>query len=202
MSEHPTPVGRSPSWWTTLPGVLTALAAIITALTGLLVAVSALRPADGTPSQADERATVLAEESPSGTPGPTLVAGPAADYRLTFPSGMQVSVRDAFDNLLVYTVLETSVAERGVDALELELQVRGDNEGDSAVLFGDGSFRLLVDGTSRTPTNYLNESIDARSTTEGVVRFQVPPAVADLVLRIQDSSVTDPVDLPMELRPS
>lgn len=38
-------------------------------------------------------------------------------------------MRDAFDNLLVYTVLETAVSERGPDEVELELQVREDKQG-------------------------------------------------------------------------
>lgn len=42
----------------------------ITALTGLLVAVSALRVADDSPSQADQRATVLEEASPSRASAP------------------------------------------------------------------------------------------------------------------------------------
>lgn len=204
MSERLVPDGRAPSWWTTLPGVLTAVAAVITALTGLFVSVSALRSANEAPAEPNQRATVLEEDSSSATvpPAPSIAAGSAADYQLTFPSGTQTSLRNWNSYELVYTVLESSVTQRGPDALELELSVRVDNRGPVSVLVRSDLFRVLMDGTSLAPTNSLDDGVAAMSTEEVMVLFRVAATEADVILRIQDQTYPDPGDLRMQLRRS
>lgn len=73
--------GDKPSWWQTLPGVLTAIAGIITALTGLIVGVyqSGLIK----PSRTD---TVAASSSVPADPGPSPITSQLASSSPPPPS--------------------------------------------------------------------------------------------------------------------
>jgi hypothetical protein len=81
-------------------------------------------------------------------------------YRVTFPSGREVSVTSARSGALVYRILDSSVEPRSPDNLVLQLSVRLTNKGVLDVLFGSDSFRLLIDGVPRAPTNFLNDLVD------------------------------------------
>ena len=53
----------SPSWWQTVPGILTGVAALITAVTGLMVALNHAG------SRTEERVTPSSQSVPGGAPG-------------------------------------------------------------------------------------------------------------------------------------
>jgi nucleoside diphosphate kinase len=63
--------------------------------------------------------------------------------------------------------------------------------------FGDGNFRLLVDGVPRAPTSNLNDSVDPHSAKEGTIVFAFPVTARRLVLQVRMGN--DVVEIPVDL---
>jgi hypothetical protein len=80
----------------------------------------------------------------------------------------------------------------------LVLSVRFTNNGPYGKNFWGDSFRLLVDGVPRAPTNSLNEVVNGHAAKEGDVVFEVPAATTSAVLRLYIGG--EQTDVPLDLR--
>jgi hypothetical protein len=196
-----TPRIEAKSWWQTLPGVLTAFAAVITAVTGLIVAVRPFRsPAESRPpiedsgSGASSGATTAAStvsNTGDATPGPSKAAAQAV--RLPSPSQVKLAHGD-----IVIDLLRARLEPYNATTRSLALRVRLTNNGNYGVNFWTASFRLVVDGVPRAPTNGLNEVVDGRAAKDGDVVFDVPTEAKSVALRLiwGDEQTDVPLDLP------
>jgi hypothetical protein len=185
MSDNKSANG--PSWWQTLPGILTGLAAIITAVTGLIIAFnrtsSRSEPVSSSSpppvSRGVQPATTAESPSPGAIPLPPLhevkLAGGAA----------------------VVTILSAQVAPIDAERRTLTFDLRYMNAGRYPANFWGRSYRLIVDGVPREPTNSLNEVVDSDSAKEGEVVFELPRGAKDVTLQI--SSGDEKTRLPFKL---
>jgi hypothetical protein len=167
---------NSPSWWQTMPGILTGLAAIITAATGLMLAFNRTsgRSDAVTPSSASSPPAVSREATPTST-----AVSPAASGEISLPEIHQVKLPGA-----VITVLSAKTEPIDAERRSLTFRVRYLNTGGRQANFWSSSFQLIVDDVPRSQTNFLDELVDAHSAKEGDVVFEVPPRVKDVVLQI------------------
>jgi hypothetical protein len=195
------------SWWQTLPGVLTALAAVITAVTGLVIAV---RSNDGSPRDPEPPAITAANTQAEAVPPATTAVPPAttavpppttaapvasAGAGISLPSGMDVRLA-AGDVTL--RILSARVEPFNREKRSLVLSVRHTNNSRYPQNFWAASYRLVIDGVPRAPTNGLNEVVQGESAKEGEVIFEVPVEAKQVVLRISagDERTEIPFALP------
>jgi hypothetical protein len=179
VSEKPKAV---PSWWQTIPGILTGVAAIITAVTGLIVVVNR---AGG---RAEERVSPASQSVPGGPasgsrgPSPSSDAtsrGDAQSVALPALNRVRLAGGDA-----VITILSAQVEPIDAERRSLKFLVRHLNAGRYDANFWSSSYRLIVDGVPRAPTNLLDEVVAGNSAKEGEVVFEVPVSAKDVALQI------------------
>ena len=189
----------TPSWWQTIPGMLTGLAAVITAVTGLIVAFNhtgsrseQVPPSSSSVSGGTSPASP-ASPAPSRAPGavpaggrPQAIALPALN-RVTLAGGAAV-----------ITILSAQVEPLDLDRRALKFVVRYTNAGRYPANFWSASYRLIVADVPRAPTNFLDEVVDGDSAKEGEVVFEVPMNVKDVVFQISsgDEKSRVPFKLP------
>jgi hypothetical protein len=179
MSEKPP---APPSWWQTLPGILTGLAAIITAVTGLIVAFNRTgnRSEDARPASLSVSAGAQpGSPAESRTPGPVGGAGGAEPIALPVLNRVKLAGGDA-----VITILSAEIEPVDVDRRSLKFGVRYLNDGRYPANFWSSSYRLIVADVPRAPTNSLNEVVPPDSAKEGEVIFELPVSAKDVVLQI------------------
>jgi hypothetical protein len=208
------------SWWQTLPGILTALAGIVTAAAGLLVTLHQIglignkdKPIASSSSTSNDPAKSPGESTPTATPSnqaapskaelpqdkaTTPIAHPARQYSVSFPSGIEATVRSSRADA-IYKVLSSHIEMGNAGKHTLKLSVRLTNIGRSDLSFGTGSFRLRIDGIPRAPINFLNDLVEARSAKEGDIVFELPDTAENLVLLIQGYG-EDSAEFPMTLK--
>jgi hypothetical protein len=186
---------RGQSWWQTLPGMLTAAAGLITAVTGLVVAIHQIFPGHSS-SSSGATASSPAETTAPETTGETPTAPTAARYRVSFPSGQRATF---FGGGYVYTVLRASAARSNPGEVQLTLRVRMTNTTDVGGNFWSATFRLLVGGVERAPTNFLDDVIEGHSAGDGDVVFTVPASAHAPVLELRQQQTV--VKLPVSIRP-
>lgn len=179
MSEKPP---GPPSWWQTLPGILTGIAAIITAVTGLIVVFNRT----GNRSEDTRPASVSAPIVPqpgspaaSRTPGPGGGAGRAEPIAL--PALSRVKLGGGAADI---TILSAAIEPLDLERRSLTLKVRYLNGGRYPANFWSDSYRLIVDDVPRAPTNLLNEVVPGDSAKEGEVVFELPVSAKNVVLQI------------------
>jgi hypothetical protein len=192
MSETPPP---TPSWWQTVPGILTGLAAFITAVTGLILALNhtgnrseEVKP----PSQSLSGGAAPASPAASRTSGPVGAANRA--QRVALPALSRVTLAGG---AAVITILSAEIAPIDLDRRSLKFVVRYLNGGRYPSNFWSSSFRLIVEDVPRAPTNSLNEVVPGDSAMEGEVIFELPVSAKDVVLQI--SSGDERSRLPFKL---
>jgi len=197
-----TPRADVKSWWQTLPGLLTALAAAITAVTGLIVAVRPSKsPAEtrppieniGSGTTAPEATGASPTSGPGSTTQPSTAATTERPLRLPSPSQVKLAHGD-----IVIDLLRGRVESYNATTRSLALRVRLTNNGNYGVNFWSASFRLVVDGVPRAPTNLLNEIVDGHAAKDGDVVFDVPSDTKNVALRLiwADEQTDVLVDLP------
>ena len=161
MSEKPS---GPPSWWQTLPGILTGIAALITAVTGLIVVFNRTgnRSEDTRPAslsvprrRATRFAGGIAYAWPGRRRGSRGVDCPPALSRVKLGGG----VADV-------TILSAEIEPLDVERRSLKLRVRYLNGGRYPANFWSDSYRLIVDDVPRAPTNLLNEVVPGDSAKE------------------------------------
>jgi hypothetical protein len=185
----------APSWWQTIPGILTGVAALITAVTGLLVVFNRTgnRSDDVRPSTVSEsRSTPPASPAASRSPG-AAAAGAARPVAL--PAINRVSL---VGGAAVHTILSAQVEPLDQERRALKFVVRYTNGGRYPANFWSASYRLIVDDVPRAPTNFLDEVVEPDSAKEGDVVFELPVSVKDVVLQISsgDEKSRIPLKLP------
>jgi hypothetical protein len=184
---------KSSNWWQTLPGVLTAIAGIITGIAGLVAALhqagmlpipkqSSEPPASVTSSPRSPKVESQTSPTPSKTDSPTS----ANPQSMALADGMEATLQTSVEGNAVYKVLSARLEPRNADDLSLKLIIRCTTNGRYGVNFWNQSFRLLIDGVPRSPTNMLNEVIEPQSSKEGEIIFTVPAAARTAVLKIGD----------------
>jgi hypothetical protein len=184
---------KTPSWWSTLPGVLTAIAAIITAVGGLLLALHQVRPPAGASSapHAQERPADRAgadvawptsgRNPASGTPVANV---PAAQYPIMLASGAEARAGH-----LVYRILGARLEHYsdGPDGrpnkVVLRLAVRITDVMNIRGYVNREYFTLIADGVRLEPQNVFGENVWAQSATEVPdIVFVIPVSAGDSVL--------------------
>ena len=168
----------SKSWWQTLPGVLTALAALVTAVSGLLIAVHQTGWLDRTkldPAKGASRATDHPNTSPDSS---TVKPGVR---QIAIPENATLRTDSA-----VYKLVSGHVEPVGTSHLLLRVAVRMTNEGSAPANLWSASFRLVEGGNLASPANFLDEVVDARSSKQGDVSFQLPANTRDVGLQMGD----------------
>jgi hypothetical protein len=179
MSEKPS---GPPSWWQTLPGILTGIAALITAVTGLIVVFNRTGNRSEDTRPASLSVPVGAQPgSPaeSRTPGPAGGAGRAESIAL--PALSRVKLGGGVADV---TILSAQIEPLDVERRSLKFRVRYLNGGRYPANFWSDSYRLIVDDVPRAPTNLLNEVVPGDSAKEGEVIFELPVSAKDVVLQI------------------
>lgn len=127
---------------------------------------------------------------------PALLAGPrkvslGAPAELNFPRSPHTR----------YTVLAVGTENRRPGVFGLRLLVRMLVVDGPDANFGDGNFRLLVDGVPRAPDSGLNLVVGGGAALEGEVAFEVPADAKQLTLRLINSAEAS-ADLPLTLEPA
>jgi len=184
----------APSWWQTIPGILTGVAALITAVTGLLVVFNRTgnRSEDVRPSTVSE-----SRGTPPASPAASRPAGAAAAAArpVALPAINRVSL---VGGAAVHTILSAQVEPLDQERRALKFVVRYTNGGRYPANFWSASYRLIVDDVPRAPTNFLDELVEPDSAKEGDVVFELPVGVKDVVLQISsgDEKSRIPFKLP------
>jgi hypothetical protein len=186
MSDNKSANG--PSWWQTLPGILTGLAAIITAVTGLIIAFnrtgSRSEPVSSSspPPVSRDAQPATTTESPSAGPIPLP---PLHEVKLAAGAA-------------VVTILSAQVAPIDAARRTLTFDVRYRNAGRYPANFWSSSYRLIVADVPREPTNLLDEVVAPDSAKEGEVVFDLPRGAKDVTLQISagDEKTRLPFRLP------
>jgi hypothetical protein len=95
-------------------------------------------------------------------------------------------------------VLRAHLEPYNATARSLVMSVRFTNNGRYPANFWASTFRLVVDGVPRAPTNGLDEVVDGRSAKDGEVVFEVPRDTKTAALRVisGDEQTDVPLDLP------
>jgi len=190
----------TPSWWQTIPGMLTGLAAVITAVTGLIVAFNhtgsrseQVPPSSSSVSGGTSPASPAASPAPSRAPGAVPAAG--RPQAIALPALNRVTLAGG---AAVITILSAQVEPLDLDRRALKFVVRYTNAGRYPANFWSASYRLIVADVPRAPTNFLDEVVDGDSAKEGEVVFEVPISVKDVVLQISsgDEKSRVPFKLP------
>jgi len=189
----------TPSWWQTIPGMLTGLAAVITAVTGLIVAFNhtgsrseQVPPSSSSVSGGTSPASP-ASPAPSRAPGAVPAAG--RPQAIALPALNRVTLAGG---AAVITILSAQVEPLDLDRRALKFVVRYTNAGRYPANFWSASYRLIVADVPRAPTNFLDEVVDGDSAKEGEVVFEVPMNVKDVVFQISsgDEKSRVPFKLP------
>ena len=93
--------------------------------------------------------------------------------------------------------LRAATVRRYVNKLTLTLSLRADNGGRYDVTFGDGHFRVILDGNAIAPVTGLSEVVQAHATRDGEIVFDLPLDTTRATLRGRygDLTATIPLDL-------
>lgn len=126
---------------------------------------------------------------------PTLPVGPRT-VRLGGPAQLDF----ARSPHASYTVLALGTENRRPGVFGLRLLVRMLVVDRPDANFGDGNFRLLVDGAPRAPDSNLNLVVGGGAALDGEITFEVPADAKQLALRVLHSR-EESADLPLKLEP-
>ena len=185
-----------PSWWQTLPGILTGIAAIITAATGLYLAFSRTAPRiepTTTPSAPVARGVSASSTGDAHPPDAGHAATAPQKIELPALNRVKLAGGDA-----VFTILSAQIEPLDLERRSLTFRIRYLNAGHYDANFWSRSFRLIVDELPQAPTRLLNEVVQPNSVKEGDVMFELPVSAKDAVLEISagDEKSRVPIKLP------
>jgi hypothetical protein len=184
---------KSSSWWQTLPGVLTAIAGIITGIAGLVAALHQAgifpipeQSSESLVSTASSTSSSRVESQTSLTSSQTDVPPSLNPKSIALDDGMEVTLQIQAEGNVVYRVLSTQLEPRNAEELNLKLMIRCTNNGRYPLNFWSQSFRLLIDGVPRSPSNDLNLVVEPQSAQEGEILFIIPASAPTAQLQIGD----------------
>jgi hypothetical protein len=151
---------RPPSWWQTMPGVMTGIAALITALTGLLVAAHQTGLIGGSasaPARTEKAASETTSQAPSGRSAMTAAGTPPMSA-VEFAVPQTISVGK--DSEAKFTFMQATVEPRNAESVTLRLLARMSNPGRYSANFWDRSFRLRTHNAIVPASGGLNELVE------------------------------------------
>ncbi len=192
---------RRPSWWQTLPGVLTAVAAVISAVAGLIIALNGRSAGDETSQESPVNLSPLPPRE-GATSG--IGAAPAATTRATtaartldaraFPEGTTLTLSGGN---LILDILSARLEPFNADMRALRFKIRFTNNGKTFERSYYLTLRLVADGVPRAPTEPPWEQIEAQSARELEYVFEVPANARTTLLRV--SKDPESMELPIDL---
>jgi hypothetical protein len=97
---------------------------------------------------------------------------------------------------MTYNVRSASV-HRFANKIALTLTVRAENNGRFPGEFGDGLFRLVLDGAARAPVGGLSTIVPSQSSLDGAIVFDLPLDARDVVVRVRSGNDTG--ELPLKI---
>lgn len=195
---------RTSNWWQTLPGVLTAIAGIITGIAGLVAALHQAgilpvpkQPSGSLASTASSTSNSRVEPQTSLTSSQTDVPPSLNPKSIALDDGMEATLQIQAEGNVVYRVLYAQLEPRNADDLSLKLMIRCTNNGRYPLNFWSQSFRLLIDGVPRSPSNDLNVVVEPQAVKEGEIVFIIPASVPKAQLQIGDPG-RETVQIPLD----
>ncbi|MGN7250468.1 hypothetical protein [Arthrobacter sp. SAFR-014] len=186
---------KPPSWWVTLPGMVTAAAALLTAVTGLLLGLGQLGVFNAAKAPivsgqatgaASPRTGTSTHSGASDRPGETASSpgntapGEGPGWTVTLPEQRKYRSSE-----VEYEVLSAEARPDVDGKITLTFSVRATNHGRYDLNFWDSTFRLNVAGVSVAPDSGLNELVSGDSSKSGDVSFTVPAETREAALRIK-----------------
>jgi len=185
--KRPKPsTSKKPSFWKTLPGILTAAAGFTTAIAGLIVALnqagllkrSVPVPPAATSAELPVSSSTDSTAADASTPG-TGLSAVADDVAYTILSGQ----RRQFSSSEYLIVLEIGVTARA-----------------NSMNFEDDMFRLSIDGLRYPPhTNLSNQWVQENSDWKERVEFVVPNDARSLSLQVGRAGTDRVSTIPLPL---
>lgn len=194
---------KPPSWWHTLPGIMTGLAAVVTAAAGLIVALAQTGwfepgretrvPPSANSGSAMQPVPVATPSLPAESPGDkaskagalpaqtaqTLALPALRDYTLAHQGGFQKTS---------FTLLKAEVVAQTAETAALTVRVRAWNQDRFDINVWDRSFRLAIDGVPMAPANELNELVESHAAKEANLIFVIPRSTRTATLKILHAS--------------
>lgn len=143
--------------------------------------------------------------SPTAAASPTLRPNEGANptavpaRAIAIPRMAEIVGADVIGVSIIYTLLSGGVASHG-DTTTLQLRFRFSNDGAIGVIIGDDAFRLAVGSSVLVPTSGLVEILASHSVLQRVIRFELPGAPREAILRVRIQAAT--AELPLDLSPA
>ncbi|WP_426168868.1 hypothetical protein [Pseudoduganella sp. R-34] len=192
MSEQKT----DPSWWQTLPGVLTGIAAVITAVGGAIAVLHQNgllgKGTSSAVSSADHR-----EQSPSAKISPSAPEAPKANSQ---PAELGATRAGHYAFKLLDTKVEPYSTDKDgkLQKLALRLSIRVTDVMGMSDYVDRRTIQLSVDGAQLIPENSINFSVYDRQSVDTEALFIMPAnasAIALLLGRPEDTVTRLPLHL-------
>jgi hypothetical protein len=186
--------------WKTLPGLLSMIAAIVMTVAGVIamfyqsvilpstrdsserpVYSSSVQNSSQLPSQLPKSADIKSRAARSNS----SERSPSDEVQtLALPNDPKAELTAGEDGTVIYTILSAQLAPFNAENRFLKLTIRCMVDYSYDINFWDRSFRLVIDGAERSPSNSLNQLVAAQSAKEGEIIFSVPTSARFVVLRI------------------
>lgn len=192
MSEQKT----DPSWWQTLPGVLTGIAAVITAVGGAI----AVLHQSGLFGKGTSSAASSADHREQSTSAKISSSAPAASKANSQPA----ELGEARAGHYAFKLLDTKVEPYSTDKdgklqkLALRLSIRVTDVMGMSDYVDRRTIQLSVDGAQLVPENSINFSVYDRQSVDTEALFIMPAnasAIALLLGRPEDTVTRLPLHL-------
>ena len=188
---------KPPTFWQTLPGILTALAGVITAVAGLTVAFDQIR-ARTARAQETEQARVADSQEPAASQT-SSAEQPAAVRAAVTPLIVGTPTEVSFQGgSLVFSVLAARLEPFNPDTRLLRVSLRITNNMKSLDRSYYSELRALADGIPLAPESPPLEQIEAHSVKDLAYDFRVPMSVRSLALRI--THMEEVGDIPLHMK--
>jgi hypothetical protein len=143
------------------------------------------------PTETSSSTTVETRVGADVAPAPTSQGPGGPQTAVTLPAGGDAELGET-----VIEILDAGVVERR-GAASLVLRIRLTNHGRYDTTFGDGLFRLVLDGEARAPTSGLIEVVPADTSKDGTLTFDVPAAAGTASLEITGAG--EKGEIPLDL---
>jgi hypothetical protein len=188
---------KPPTFWQTLPGVLTALAGVITAVAGLIVAFDQIRARIGRAPETEQsrvvNSQVPAASQTSSAQQPAAVRPAVTTLSVGPPT--EVSFQGGG---LVFSVLAAKLEPFNPDTRVLRIGLRITNNMKSLDRSYYSELRALADGIPQAPEDPPLEQIEAHSVKDLTYDFRVPMGVRTLALRV--THMEEVGDIPLHMK--
>ena len=177
----------TPSWWQTVPGILTGIAAIITAVTGFILAYSSFNNAkkltEAPKSEAAKPSTPQQPDLPKASSASSNAGGAKSGVSTSVPLPAIHHVKLVSAEAVV-TILSAKLEPIDADGNSLTFTVQYRNLGTYSKNFWSRSFRLIVNEVPQAPTNEPDLVVQGDSAKDAEFVFEVPKNIKNVDLQI------------------